>query len=498
MERREPTNGGPPAIPQAAPRRRSSTGLIRAVAAKELLELARDGRFRVLGAVVGGLLVLSLAFGWQESRKVLAERTAAQATAEEHFLDQGEKSPHAAAHYGKYVFKPTGPLSFLDPGVEPHLGVTMKLEAHKRGLPADAASRDGTAVQRFGQLSVAAVLQLLVPLLIIAIGFGAWSGERERGTLRQVASLGVEPRILSAGKAIGLSLALLVLLVPAIVAGVAVAALFGGEGAVSPLRLLGVAAAYSAYFAAFVAITLYTSARSSSSRVALVGLVAFWGVAGLIAPRLAADVAEAVAPLPTAQALAADIRTSLRDGLPGQPREQRVESVSTALLEQYGFKDAEMMMDEGLLRGIELQSEARFEEEVFDHHFSGLFASMDRQERVVQWASVFSPVLAVRALSAGLCGTDFAHHHHFAEAAEIYRRELVAALNDAFAQNAGAAGWSYQAGREVWETAPAFAYTAPTVGWAARRVALPAALLLAWLLVAALAARRAVATMRVF
>ena len=44
-----------------------------------------------------------------------------------------------------------------------------------------------------------------VSLLIVLLTFGALAGERERGTLRQVLSLGVRPRDLVLGKALGLA-----------------------------------------------------------------------------------------------------------------------------------------------------------------------------------------------------------------------------------------------------------------------------------------------------
>jgi ABC-2 type transport system permease protein len=49
------------------------------------------------------------------------------------------------------------------------------------------------------------------PLLIIIIGFNAMSGERERGTLRQLLSLGVPVQSLLVGKAMALAASIAVL-----------------------------------------------------------------------------------------------------------------------------------------------------------------------------------------------------------------------------------------------------------------------------------------------
>jgi ABC-2 type transport system permease protein len=109
--------------------------LVRSVAHKELREIARDGRLWMVAATLAALLVVALAFGLRHEAAVRAERAAAQAAADDHFRAQDDKNPHVAAHYGTYVFKPGGALAFIDPGVEPFVGVSIKLQAHQRGAP---------------------------------------------------------------------------------------------------------------------------------------------------------------------------------------------------------------------------------------------------------------------------------------------------------------------------------------------------------------------------
>jgi ABC-2 type transport system permease protein len=485
-----------PDTPKASPRR-----LILAVAAKEIRELSRDGRFRIALVAVAGLLAVALLLGRRQAHAAHAEREAAQATADDHFRDQDAKNPHVAAHYGTYVFKPQGSLTFVDPGIEPFVGVSVKLEAHKRSPLEGARAKDGTALARFGRLSAASVLQLLVPLLVLGLGFAAWTGERERGTLRQIASLGVPARVMLAGKALGIAGALGALVGPAVLLGAAFVAAFAEGGAAGPgstARLACLAAAYVVYFAAYIAVTLFVSAVAPSSRFALVALLGFWVVSGLVVPRAAADAAAALARAPTQAEIGSAVRASLETGLPGGPsREERVTAITEALLDRQGFKGAETLMDASLLEGIELQAEAAFENEVIDHHFGRLGDAIERQDRLVQWASVVSPLLAVRSLSMAFAGTDTAHHRHFADAAEAHRRSLVDMLNRDFAERAGAAGWDYKASRELWEKAPPLAYTPPSAAWVIRRQAVSLGALAGWLVLGAAAAYRAASRMRV-
>lgn len=476
--------------------RRSILG---ALIQKELREIARDGRLRVVSAAVLGLFLVTLGLGLREVAAVRAERHAAQDVADDHFRTQDDKNPHVAAHYGTYVFKPAGALSFVNPGVDAFVGVSLKLEAHKRNSLEGARARDGTALARFSRLSVASVLELLAPLLVVAMGFAAWTAERERGTLRQLASLGVLPRSLLLGKLLALLLALAALLVPAFALGAFGVSLFGGAlEAGGSGRLLALALAYGGYITLWAFLTLWASARAKSSRGALVALLGIWVSVSLIVPRVATDVTVALAKVPSGAELSAQVKQSLNDGLPGGPtRDERVNEISEKLLEQYGFEGAETLMDASLLNGLELQAEALFENEVLDHHFTALSAALDRREQLEQALGVLSPVLVVRSLSMALAGTDAAHHRHFSDRAEAHRRGLVDLLNREFAEKGGAAGFDYKAGKETWEKAPAFAYTPPALDWVLRRQLTSLVLLAGWLVVAVFGARWAVARLEV-
>jgi ABC-2 type transport system permease protein len=288
---------------------------------------------------------------------------------------------------------------------------------------------------------------------------------------------------------------------PAILLGAVFVSALEEGGAAAPgsaPRLAALAAAYAAYFAAYIAVTLFISAIAPSSRFALVALLGFWVVSGLVVPRAASDAAAVLAKAPTQAEIAGATRAALEKGLPGgPPREERVAAITEELLDRQGFKGAETFMDASLLEGIELQAEAAFENEVIDHHFGRLGDAIERQDRLVQWASIVSPLLAVRSLSMAFAGTDTAHHRHFADAAEGHRRALVDMLNRDFAEKAGSAGWDYKASRELWERAPTLAYAPPSAAWVIRRQAVSLGALAAWLVLGGAAAWRAASRVRV-
>ena len=188
--------------------------MFRVVLQKEIQEMVRDGRLRLLGGLVIILAVAALAFGAQRTWEAMEAREHASERASAQWESQGDKNPHVAAHYGTHVFAPTSVVTAIDPGVSPYLGRSIRMEAHKRNIAAHASAEEGSNLSLLGGFSVASVLLELVPLLIIALGHGLWSRERESGTLRQLLSVGIERQTLFWGKTLALGAVVGGLLLP--------------------------------------------------------------------------------------------------------------------------------------------------------------------------------------------------------------------------------------------------------------------------------------------
>ncbi|MGC4083522.1 MAG: hypothetical protein QM736_15780 [Vicinamibacterales bacterium] len=121
------------------------------IARKEFTEYVRDGRFRVLGALVLAVAVAALAAGWRQYSDVQRQHAKAQAATRAQWLQQGNKNPHSAAHYGVYAFKPKSRLALFDTGVDSYVGVAAWLEAHKQNefkSPPRAGSHRTPALRR--------------------------------------------------------------------------------------------------------------------------------------------------------------------------------------------------------------------------------------------------------------------------------------------------------------------------------------------------------------
>jgi ABC-2 type transport system permease protein len=454
--------------------------MIAHIARKEMLEMRKDGRFQAASAIILTLLLVSLAIGWQQYVNVNRQHEQARAQTREQWLTQGKKNPHSAAHYGVYAFKPKSPLSFVDKGADNFTGVAVWLEAHKQNELKYKPARDANTLARFGDLTAAGVLQLLIPLLIILMSFSAFAGEREQGTLRLLLSMGVPREKLAIGKALGIAGGLGLLLVPAALVGSAALVLSSDDGSftASAPRMTWMALSYLLYFAAFIGISLTVSALAKSARLALVCLLGFWIFNGLAAPRIFSDLSRTIHRTPSSFEFARAMEEDMKQGETGEQMKQRI-------LAKYNAKTVEELPVN--YAGLSLEEGERHGNAVYDKHFKALWDTFEAQNRFQQQGSVVAPLLAVRSLSMGLSGTDFAHFRDFSIAAEQYRRMFISVMNEDIA-NAPKEEKQHMGDDNLWKKVPPFAYSAPSAATVLAAQSWSLLLLAAWAGAAAIAA----------
>lgn len=451
------------------------------IAARDFREFVRDGRLLCTGGLIAVLLLTALAVGWQRQAALQAERVTAQALDYDDWLAQPARHPHDAAEQGMHVFKPEPPLSIIDPGIEPYVGSTLWLQAHRQSETKFTPAQDATGLQRFGTLSGAWVVQVLGPLLVIILGFSAFAGEREQGTLRQVMSLGVSARSLLAGKALALGGSIAILLLPAAVIGAA-AALIQSEPsrlADTIARLASLALGYAVYIGIWIFVVLAVSARIRTSRMALIALLGLWIASAILLPRAISDLSDVSFPSPSRT----EFNRALDDDL--DKTQRRV------WREQFGVESA-WSPDLPLNKwGIALAKNDQAGYAVFDRHYRARWDNFERQRRAQELSGFIAPTLALRSFSMAMAGTDFAQHRDFATAAERHRRkiqDMVSADLVAHDDPIGNQHFTYKADKSFWAKVPKFEYRTPAVGFAWRAGLLSAAVLLVMLMISAAAA----------
>lgn len=464
------------------------------IAIKENRDTMRDGRFRWTVFILAILLSGSLVTGWHYYDRVQLERHAAAEAERQVWVEQGEKNPHSAAHYGTYAFKPYMPLGAIDRGLEPYTGTTIFLEAHARNPEAFRSVEDLNAAHRLGQLVTSTVLQLLLPLLIILLTFSMFCGEREQGTLRMILSTGISRKQLAMGKLLGLSIPLTAVLVPATAVGILALALFGGPDSSlwSWSRVVVLMAVYFVYFAIFVGLSLVVSALAPTSRFSLVFLTGFWFLTSFVMPRLAADGVERITPLPTAAEFQTAISKDI-DGLIGWT--DRTQQVTERLMKEHKVNKAEELPFDP--DGFVLMEAEEDETRIYREHFDELTDRYEQQAWQYQFGGLPAPLVALRSLSMAVSGTDYGHHRQFADAAETYRFNYVQDLNTHLSENMKP-GERYLADRSLWEAVKAFSYEPPSLSHILSQQVLSLVFLGLWALAVLAAIPVALKRMRAF
>ncbi|MCU0420635.1 MAG: DUF3526 domain-containing protein [Cyclobacteriaceae bacterium] len=431
--------------------------MIRAILRKELTENVREGRFRVVILTLLLVTVVSVLVSKRYYESVNEQHERARANARQEWVGQGQKNPHSAAHYGTYAFKPKYPLSLIDNGVDKYAGVSIFLEAHKRSDAQYMAAQDQTALSRFGDLTPDFILMFLIPLVIILLGFNAFTRERESGTLRLLKSQGVPVGRLLLGKWVALYLPIaIVTLVLFALAAILLSGIrdYGVFGVGAWLLLLMV---FLVYYAVFTNLTLLVSAVSPRSSLSFVALLGLWVLSCLAMPKASSAMADSLFPYPTQLEFEEQIARDKRSGLNGHdPWNAAAKKLEEETLARHNVQTvAELPFN---WDGYFMQQGEEHEAEIYFKHYQSLKETYQNQTRVYKTLAVLSPFLPTRFLSMAICRTDYHAHWDFADAAEKYRLMLVGKMNGDMVENSKTGEWDYLADEKLWAAVPDFDY----------------------------------------
>lgn len=433
----------------------------------ELTGWRRDPR--LLAALVATTLVLVMATIWATAGDIARQKAqhAASHEAREEWEGQGDMHPHGMAHFGDYVFRPSGPLARLDRGVQARLGKVLRIEAHRQGTPLRSdASQVGT-LARFARTDTAFLLQTIVPLLLIFLGGTGLAMDRETGRLKLALVQGTRAQAILGGRLLalwGLGLTLLVLV---IAASLGTSAILGEGAALGGARLVGFALVHALFFAVVAAGVVAATVWFRDARSALLALLGIWVVATAVLPRATAGVASAIYPLPSQDAFQTQLREARQDGPDGHnPLDETIAQLRKDILKKYGVEKAEdLPIDIG---GLLMQADEDFGNKVWDEHYGRLGETLRRQSALTTQASLFNPFQAVDVLSMALAGTDLTHDLDFQRQAEDYRRRLVASLNDEHAHGRAKTSEDNKSSAAFYAGLEGFAYVSPEAGQAVR------------------------------
>lgn len=429
---------------------------------KEVKEIIRDGRFKIAALITLLLLLIAVIIGYGQYHTTQEQYAATKTHERNIWLDQGNKNPHSAAHYGTYAFKPKYPLSLLDRGVDKYTGVSIYLEAHKRNEAAYSAAADQTGLARFGDLTPDFILLFILPLLIVLLGYNAFTKERENGTYALVQSQGMQSWKLTLGKWAGTLLPIATILtVLFLVAGILLGNLTD-YGEFEWISLFAVYGVYLIYYIVFANLVLLVSAISKNSGISLVSGLAIWILACFAAPKAASSIADQKYPYPTRQEFATNVLQDKKEGLDGHnPWSKEAQLLEQQVLKEYGVDSVDQLPFN--FDGYRMQKGEEHDAAVYFKHYDYLRQQVDKQQVTYRNLAVISPFLPTRFLSMAFAHTDYQTHWAFADAAEKHRIDMQAALNGDMAENSRTGDWDYPADPSLWGSIPEFDFEPSTL-----------------------------------
>lgn len=384
----------------------------------------------VLTILLGLSLCLATYVGWQNFKTQNNQRLYYKNMVRAQWLSKPDKHPHRMAHYGYLAFREKHELSFFDFGIESFAGVSIFLEAHKQNTVNFSEAGFSNGMLRFGEISIAMVLQLLVPLLIFFLGYNSISAERESGTLKILLCQNVSWKKLLWGKTLGIIGVALTIFIPLILLTILLwASLSNWQISIdATLRLLILILSYSVYFFIVSAITVLVSAFQRSSKTALITLLSCWIFFVILMPRIIQAIGTKIHPTPSkiefADAISKDIH---KQGDSHNPNDPHFAAIKDSLLQKYQVDDVKKLpFNYG---GYIMAEGERITSHIYSDHQHQLNNTFNKQNSFTAFAGLFNPYLSLKQISMALTASDFKTYVDFQNQAEAYRYGLAQKMN---------------------------------------------------------------------
>ncbi len=456
--------------------------MIRIIAKNEILSAVRNRTAVLLTVIFYLLAVVSSVVGWKNFNTGNTQRTQAKEMFRKEWVEQ-RANPHSAAHFGTYLFKPFTFISIFDPGLNNYTGISYRVEAHNQAEMNYAAAQDSDTEMRFGELTIASLFQLFLPLLIIFLCFRSVSGERESQTLQLLYAQGLKPAALVWGKIAGNYLLVVAISSP-VMLFMLLSTMYREPGMLPAIWSFN--GTYLVYFLILTGVFVSISAASKRSKNALLASLGVWILCFIVFPKVVAGISSRLYPLPSRGEFNKMVETANAKGLPGdQDRTQRYQDYLKKTLAKFKVDSVNHLPVN--FDGLNMQNGEDYLSKVYVTFNGQVEANIRRQQTLSQLFGFLDPFLPVQQLSMGFAGTDYANHIHFHKNARVYRDEFIRKLNIKMAYgDSNYLKYDYEVGPEFFKSMKDFQYRQPGVGWVASQHPYALGALFFWLLVVVL------------
>lgn len=422
-------------------------------------------RSRVMTIAIGLmalLLIFSSYTGYENYHGQNITRGEIQDEVQDSWENNPDKHPHRMAHYGSFAFRMKHILSVFDLGMENFVGNAVFLEAHKQNTVNFSEASMSTGLLRFGEVSLAMLLKIIVPLLIFYLGFATIARERENGTLKLLIGQGISRKEIVFGKWLGLwSLSMLFL------GAVFILVLFFLLTEDHDVFLSDSFARYGVLLVSYVlffgilsAITILISAFSGTAKGALVKLLGIWLLFVIIVPKSLQAVGYYLYPTPSKIEMETAVERDLKQlGDSHNPDDPHFKAMKDSVLLAYTVSDVNDLPFN--YSGFVMSQGEKLSSQVYLSHQNDLYRVYGQQNNLERYSAFVNPYSAIKNLSMAFSATDFESFLHFKEKAETYRYHLAQEMNRLQMElipNSGQEGPN-QISREYWKKFPPFEYS---------------------------------------
>jgi ABC-2 type transport system permease protein len=398
------------------------------IAKQTIAELLRKKSTVWLIAIINALLLFALVSGYKSLSFQQNLVKTYNHEVRERWENNPDKHPHRMAHYGYLAFRDRHPFSFFDFGLDSFVGNTVFLEAHKQNTVNFSKASLSTGLLRFGEISIAMIFQVLLPLILLFWGFNLVAQERENGTLKIILAQGVSWQNLIWGKTLGLWVVSFFITIPALFLSF-IMLVFNSLTAENLIRYLGILCVYLLYSLVVSGFIVWISAKSEKAKNALIKLVGCWIVLILILPKLAQSLSQNINPSPTKIEFDTSVEAEIvKQGDSHNPNDPHYKAIKDSLLVAYGVDSTQKLPFN--YSGYIMREGERLSAQTFNIQQAQLVAIYKKQQDFVKYSALLSPFMAVKNISMALTGTDYQTYNHFQDQAEAYRYNLAQTMNN--------------------------------------------------------------------
>lgn len=400
--------------------------------------------------------------GISEYHAVGSVRESARQESRKQWLNQDDKHPHIAAHFGNFAFKPVNVLSIFDKGIDAYTGTYIYLEAHKQNDFLFSPAQSASSFIRFGELNVALLLQIIIPLFLIILTFNTVLSERISGTLAILKVSGITGRQVAQAKILAplilISILIILLYSLSFLVFLSLEIPFTIEDIIKSVIIIS---GYVVYYFIILSFSVWVSAISKTLKQSLTILLSMWIFACVLMPKLLGNISSSLYHLPSNTAFKEGVKKDIVNGIDGHnTSDARAQRFTDSLLKKYQVDSTSQLPVN--IEGLIMQEGEKYSSRVYNHHFDSLSNILMLQQKVFTYAGFINPLLSIKNLAIGLSGTDFFNDMYFRKEAEVYRMRFVQAMNEDMAINSKEGQFNtYKTGKRLYQDIDDFRYSNP-------------------------------------